>query len=90
MNLLRRSVLRGGVAALVGTVATSGTAVPDLLSQEMRAAVIGTAQTPSYGTPTVPAESIFGPQDAYRQAAMNHFVPLVMARLKHPSPKNCS
>ncbi|WP_190813142.1 alpha/beta hydrolase-fold protein [Saccharopolyspora pogona] len=225
MNLLRRSVLRGWVAALVGVVAASGTAAsgapaanapprfkvgfgtregraisghsmggfgafhyaehrPELfsyvgsfsggldpLSQEMRAAVIGTAQMPSYGTPTVPVESIFGPpvwpldgvwngqspaqhveslrgmgvamytadggglavdpvqaavenrarqtalvtatnlteagipyefsdhrdgsnwapgctgkhnQDACLQADMNHFVPLVMARLKHP------
>ncbi|WP_246868596.1 alpha/beta hydrolase-fold protein [Saccharopolyspora sp. ASAGF58] len=115
MNLLRRSVLRGWVAALVGVVAASGTAASgapaanapprfkdrsptregraisghsmggfpafhyaehrpepfsyvgsfsgglDLLSQEMRAAVIGTAQMPSHGTPTVPVESVFSP-----------------------------
>ncbi|UVS78765.1 alpha/beta hydrolase family protein [Actinokineospora sp. UTMC 2448] len=33
----------------------------DLLSQEMRAAVVGTTQLASYGTPTVPVDAIFGP-----------------------------
>lgn len=33
----------------------------DLLSQEMRAAVVGTTQLASYGTPTVSPDAIFGP-----------------------------